>query len=261
MISHYLNKIYNEMLMTESSITDDVKQAMVSQLEGVNEIFYKYNFSDFAKIYHGDLDDASIAFLSLSTIEYACRGATKWYDNISKAVAFMYKRVLKGGAPGVSVSWWGIASLTKEYIKYCERFNKSIKIVDDFIASLLQRKDDVDVFDGAIHIIDAYIHTSNVFNHEFDVLLKSVVVDYIKNNGKTNYIVRCIMSDYYKYYARTMKKPCAWIDELICNMNDELEATSMLNSMYMTRFGVAPQHEKNIFTRQSFVSKICNKQA
>lgn len=259
MISHNLSQIYNKMLINEaSSIPDDVKTALMGQMNPVNRNFYKYNASDFAKLCSTSMiasDD--LRRFSFTVIEYSCKLATHWYENITNAFIDALHGVLADVQK--SRSWWGLASMCSSYIKYCQRFDKNENIVADFIVALMQPNnaeelEGIGKTDAMMHLIDQYMTLSKTFDGRIEAIIKHMIISHIEKHGSADVHTRTLISDVYNYYANTVNEPCEWIDKLVCQMEDDEEA-----DMIFTRFMWIRQRitGASYYNLQDFRQAVC----
>lgn len=266
MISHYLTQIYQQQVLNEAaSIPDDVKQAMVNNLDSVNRIFYK-NLSDILALLSDEPLPKSI-YISTTTVEYACTHALRVYENIDVAAQDVFQKALdslkKYGGEVVAnkfISWWSYCGTVENYLQYCERFNKKPVIIEHLVLQLLQSNNveafkRIDKWGAATASINIYLSSLKEFDGQFEPLIKKTMpaIESIDDASIE------LLNAYYTYYARTMHKPCAWIDEMICNAPREI-AVKIFRRISWTREGVAPAEQQNLFSLPAFWHRVCGKE-
>lgn len=265
MISHYLTQIYKQQVLNESVIPDDVKKALVANLDSTNKLFYE-NASSIFKLYGDDAGEFSSPYYypSSSSIEYACRYALRWYSNIDVAVQKTFEISMESFKQDDSVytytNWWGLGSTVESFVEYCNRFGKKYEVATNFIMQMLQpenikllkRKGH---WEAATNIIDKYLRGQKT--KQIDESLEAMVKHAVTSDEPLDAPTKELMASYYKYYARIMKQPCNWIDALICNHVDEEEAYRLYRLIYWIRNPVA---SKSTYYFDEFKQQVCTNQ-
>lgn len=262
MISHYLTQIYQQQVLNEAaSIPDDVKQAMVDNLDNVNRIFYRYSSDISALLSDEPLPEST--YKSATTLEYACSHALRVYKNIDVAAQDVFQKALdslKEEDGHKFISWWSFARTVEKYLQYCKRFGKKPVIIEHFVLQLLQ-SDNVEAFkkidkwDAASASIYKYLSSLKEFDGQFEPLIKKTMpaIESIDDASIE------LLNAYYTYYVRTMHKPCAWIDEIICNAPREI-AVKIFRRISWTREQVAPAEQQNMWSLEAFWRRVCGKE-
>lgn len=262
MISHYLTQIYQQQVLNEAaSIPDDIKKAMVDNLDNVNRIFYRYSSDIMALLSNEPLPEST--YMSTTTVEYACTYALRVYKNIDVAAQDVFQKALdslKEGTDNKFISWWGYSGTVEKYLQYCERFNKKPVIIEHLVLQLLQ-SNNVEAFkkigkwDAASASINKYLSSLKEFDGQFEPLIKKTMpaIESIDDASIE------LLNAYYTYYARTMHRPCAWIDEIICKAPREI-ALKIFRRISWTREGVAPAEQQNLYSLGAFWRRVCGKE-
>lgn len=264
MISHHLTQIYQQMLLNESaSIPDDVKQAMIDKMDGINKLFYSNLKESLSTLFSDDVvQQEKLQRMTGITIEYACTHALKLYKNIDAAAKAFFDNAinnLKGN--GEIIGWWGYSTTTEMYTGYCRRFGKEPVVVKEFVLQILQAQNvkklkAIGKWDAAAYVVEKYLGNLK----EFDEQLEPLIKDAVMMDEYTDSSTRDLIKGYYQYYADVMHKPCKWIDAMICNAPDADEADNILRKIHWSRNKVAPDDQKYLNTVDNFKRMVCMQQ-
>jgi hypothetical protein len=262
MISHYLTEIYQQLMLNESaSIPDDVKQAMINNMDDFNKRFHLMILQDAAKLMSDEpMTQVDMQKITNATLEGACKHALRVYSNIDAATKRIFDEYIKNLKDGTkNVSWWGSSSTVGSYMEYCTRFGKEPVIAREYVKLILQ-SDNIQMFkeiqkwDAAAHIVNTYLNRAEKFDEHLEALIKKEA----SASGYTDADTRDMLGTYYLYYGNVLQKPCEWIDAMICSAPDDDVAIKIFNRISWARNRVALKDQKHIYNIDNFKRLICN---